>query len=64
MGGPPPILILFWSIGLVRILNEGSSVFRTLYMPSFMPNQYPIKNHSQFVVISTRLAMEIDVGLS
>ena len=58
------ILILFWSIGLVQILNDGSSVFWSLHMPSFMPSQYPVKNYSRFVVISTRLAMGIDVGLS
>ena len=62
--GPLPILILFWPIGLVWILNDGSSVFWTLYIPSFMPNQYPIKNHSRFVVIFIRLAMGIDVDLS
>ena len=62
--GPPPILIFFWSIELVWILNDGSSVFWILHLPSFMPSQYPVKNHSKFIVISTRLAMEIDVGLS
>ena len=64
MGGPPPILILFWPIRLVQILNDGSSVFEILYLPSFMPSQYPIKNYSRFVVISIRLAMRIDMGLS
>ena len=33
-------------------------------MPFFMPSQYPIKNLSRFVVISTRLAMEIELDLS
>ena len=63
-GEPPPILTFFWSIGLVQILNEDSLVFRTLHIPSFMPSQYSVKNHSRFVVISIRLAIEIDEYLS
>ena len=62
--GPPSILTLSWPIGLVWILNEGCSIFWILHMPSFMPSQYPIQDHSRFVVISIRLAMRIDVGLS
>ena len=63
-GRPPSILTFFWLIWLVWILNNSSSVFWTLYLSFFMPSQYPVKNYSRFVVISTTLTMRIDVGLS